>query len=75
MQPIAGWPSAARETPSIWIAGLLVGLVTAFASYTIDGQAVVEVSDNRAPMSTADMNRIFEPYTRSEAIMAPSGSA
>lgn len=40
----------------------------------IDGQAVVEVSDNGPPMNTADMNRIFEPYTRSEAIIAAPGS-
>lgn len=40
----------------------------------IDGQALVEVSDNGPPMNTSDMNRIFEPYTRSEAIMAAPGS-
>ncbi len=40
----------------------------------IDGQALVEVSDNGPPMNAADMNRIFEPYTRSEAIIAAPGS-
>ncbi len=40
----------------------------------IDGQAIVEVSDNGPPMNTSDMNRIFEPYTRSEAIIAAPGS-
>jgi PAS domain S-box-containing protein len=40
----------------------------------IDGEACVEVSDNGPPMNTADMNRIFEPYTRSDAITAAPGS-
>ncbi len=40
----------------------------------IDGEACVEVSDNGPPMNPADMNRIFEPYTRSEAIIAAPGS-
>lgn len=40
----------------------------------MDGQALVEVSDNGPPMNAADMNRIFEPYTRSEAIIAAPGS-
>ncbi|MEX0796796.1 MAG: PAS domain S-box protein [Acidimicrobiia bacterium] len=40
----------------------------------IDGEACVEVSDDGPRMNTLDMNRIFEPYTRSEAIIAAPGS-
>ena len=40
----------------------------------VDGEARVEVSDNGPRMNTADMNRIFEPYTRSEATIAAPGS-
>lgn len=33
VQPVDGWPSGASETPAIWIAGILVGLVSAMAAY------------------------------------------
>jgi two-component system sensor histidine kinase/response regulator len=33
VQPSAGWPSGAKETPLIWIAGVLLGLVSAIAAY------------------------------------------
>jgi PAS domain S-box-containing protein len=33
VRPAAGWPSAARETALIWIAGILVGIVSAIAAH------------------------------------------
>lgn len=40
----------------------------------LNGHAVVEVSDNGPPMRSADMSRIFEPYTRSDAATVAPGS-
>jgi len=39
-----------------------------------EGRALVEVSDNGPPMQAADMNRIFEPYTRSHSATPAHGS-
>ncbi len=50
------------------------GILVTVSVKRVDGQALVEVSDNGPPMKTADMNRIFEPYTRSEGIIAAPGS-
>jgi two-component system osmolarity sensor histidine kinase EnvZ len=40
----------------------------------VDGEACLEVMDNGPRMDSADMNRIFEPYTRSDAVTAAPGS-
>jgi signal transduction histidine kinase len=40
----------------------------------IDGDACLEVKDNGPRMDSADMSRIFEPYTRSDAVTAAPGS-
>jgi PAS domain S-box-containing protein len=40
----------------------------------VDGEACLDVMDNGPRMDSADMNRIFEPYTRSDAVTAAPGS-
>lgn len=40
----------------------------------VDRLAVVEVSDNGPPMRASDMNKIFEPYTRSHSATPAHGS-
>lgn len=39
-----------------------------------EAEAVVEVSDNGPRLTEADMDRIFEPYTRSEVVTVAPGS-